>query len=101
MPQAPKHEWTADPRVSVALCDLGDITRRHFHKFTRDEYWVYEGTAATALKAIRSEYGNNCLAYADADWDARKHVATAWLNTKTVDQLIDEAFAAKPLAVAA
>jgi hypothetical protein len=101
MTHTPKHEWTADPRVAAALCNLGDITIRHFDKFTRHEFWVYEGTAVTLLNAIRSEYGNNCLAYADADWDARKHVAIAWLNTKTVDQLISKALAAKPLAVAA
>ena len=97
----PNHDWTSDPRVPALLAQLRDNPAQNvrYETYSRGDgkgtepFWEYDGEIAVALKAIRDEYGTRCLDYADADWENRKHVATAWLNSKTVDQLIDDAMA--------
>ena len=101
MTQSPNPEWTADPRVPALLAQLRDnpphieTTEIPCRTSLRSKEIVcdYAGPVAIALKAIRDEYGTRCFDYADADWDNRKHVATSWLNSKTIDQLIDDAMA--------
>ena len=101
MTQPPISDWTQDNRVPALLAQLRENpphlvnTEIPSRTSLRDKEVVsdYAGPIATALKTIRNEYGTRCLDYADADWGNRKHVATAWLNSKTVDQLIDDAMA--------
>lgn len=106
MTTPPNHEWTADHRVPSLLDQLrskpeqkvwSDIPSRTSWR-AKERVWDYTGPVATALKAIRDEYGQRCIDYADADWDNRKQVATAWNRTKTVEQVIDDAMASSRVA---
>lgn len=101
MTQPPLSDWTQDPRVPSLLDQLRSKPEQKVWSEqpsrsswrAKERVWDYTGPVATALKAIRDEYGQRCIDYADADWDNRKQVATAWNRTKTVEQVIDEAMA--------